>query len=206
MHIIGASGHAKVIVDILKLNNLDITSVWDDNEELVSFLGLPISGNVRDFNQSTEELVIVAIGNNKIRKRIADGITVAYGIAIHPKSVVSSTVIMKEGTVVMPNATINADCNIGRHVIINTNASIDHECQIGDFVHISPQAALAGNVNVAEGTHVGIGASVIQGIKIGKWATIGAGTVIIKDVPDYAVVVGNPGRIINSSIPYKNEK
>lgn len=206
MHIIGASGHAKVIVDILKLNKLDISGVWDDNEELVSFLGFPLSGNVRAFNKSTAKSVIIAIGNNKIRKRIAGGITVACGIAVHPKSVVSSTVILKEGTVVMPNATINADCKIGRHVIINTNASVDHECQIGDFVHISPQAAIAGNVSVAEGTQIGIGACVIQGVNIGKWATIGAGTVILKDVPDYAVVVGNPGRIINSSIPNKNEK
>jgi len=55
---------------------------------------------------------------------------------------------------------------------------------------------LAGNVEVGEGTHVGIGASVIQGVKIGKWATIGAGAVVIKDVPDFAVVVGSPARII----------
>ena len=51
-------------------------------------------------------------------------------------------------------------------------------------------------MEVGEGTHVGIGACVIQGIKIGKWATIGAGAVIIKDVPDGAVVVGNPAKII----------
>jgi acetyltransferase EpsM len=60
---------------------------------------------------------------------------------------------------------------------------------------------LAGNVTIGEGSHVGIGATVIQGITIGKWVTIGAGTVIIKDIPDYAVVVGNPGKIIK----YNNE-
>ena len=73
---------------------------------------------------------------------------------------------------------------------------MEHDCKISDFAHISPNAALAGNVEVGEGTHVGIGASVIQGIKIGKWATIGAGAVVIKDVPDFAVVVGSPARII----------
>jgi acetyltransferase EpsM len=67
---------------------------------------------------------------------------------------------------------------------------------VADFVHISPNAALAGNVKVGEGTQVGIGACVMQNITIGKWATIGAGAVIIRDVPDYAVVVGNPGRIV----------
>jgi acetyltransferase EpsM len=51
-------------------------------------------------------------------------------------------------------------------------------------------------VKVGEGTHIGIGSSVIQGITIGKWVTIGAGAVIIRDIPDFAVVVGNPGKII----------
>jgi acetyltransferase EpsM len=67
---------------------------------------------------------------------------------------------------------------------------------VEDFVHISPNAALAGNVKVGEGTQIGIGACVMQNIRIGKWAIIGAGAVIIRDVPDYAVVVGNPGRVI----------
>jgi acetyltransferase EpsM len=67
---------------------------------------------------------------------------------------------------------------------------------VEDFVHISPNAALAGNVHVGEGTQIGIGATVMQNIRIGKWVMVGAGAVIIRDVPDYAVVVGNPGRII----------
>ena len=53
-----------------------------------------------------------------------------------------------------------------------------------------------GNVEIGEGTHIGSGAIVIPNVVIGKWAVIGAGAVIIKDVPDYAVVVGNPGKII----------
>jgi acetyltransferase EpsM len=73
---------------------------------------------------------------------------------------------------------------------------VDHDCELGNFVHVSPNVALAGNVKVGEGTHLGIGSCVIQGIIIGKWATIGAGTVVITDVPDHAVIVGNPGRII----------
>ncbi|MFC0184902.1 DapH/DapD/GlmU-related protein [Pseudarcicella hirudinis] len=65
-----------------------------------------------------------------------------------------------------------------------------------DFVHISPNACICGGVSIGEGTHIGAGAIVIQGISIGRWATIGAGAVIVKNVPDYAVVVGNPGKII----------
>ncbi len=93
---------------------------------------------------------------------------------------------------------INVDTKIGKHCIINTAASIDHECVLEDFVHISPNATLSGGVYVGEGTHIGSGAVIVPNIKIGKWATIGAGAVIIRDVPDYATVVGNPGRIIKT--------
>ena len=96
----------------------------------------------------------------------------------------------------MPGVVINARATIGKQVILNTGCSIDHDCFLEDFVHISPGVALAGNVRVGEGTHIGIGAVVIPGVKIGKWCTIGAGTVVLKDVPDGAMVVGNPGRMI----------
>jgi sugar O-acyltransferase (sialic acid O-acetyltransferase NeuD family) len=96
----------------------------------------------------------------------------------------------------MAGVSINSGVNVGKHSIINTNSCIDHDCVLNDFVHVSPNAALAGSVTVGEGTHIGISACVIQGIKIGTWATIGAGAVVVDDVPDYAVVVGNPARII----------
>jgi acetyltransferase EpsM len=71
---------------------------------------------------------------------------------------------------------------------------------LADYVRISPNSALAVSVSVGEGTHIGIGACVIQGIKIGKWTIIGAGAVIINDIPDNAVVVGNPGKIIKYNV------
>jgi acetyltransferase EpsM len=99
----------------------------------------------------------------------------------------------------MANVSVNVHTTIGRHVILNTNCCVDHDCVLEDFVHISPHASLAGNVQVGEGTQIGIGASIKQNIRIGKWVMIGAGAVIIRDVPDYSVVVGNPGRIIKTN-------
>lgn len=196
MHIIGASGHAKVILDILKLNKQDISGVWDDNENLKEISSFKISGNLLDFKKIISPEVIIAIGNNQVRKMLVQQISANFGLAVHPSSIISSSVQILGGTVVMANASVNADTFVGNHVILNTNSSVDHDCKLGDFVHISPQVGLAGNVEIGEGTHIGIGANVIQGVKIGRWATIGAGAVIIRNVPDYAVVVGNPGRII----------
>ena len=196
MHILGAGGHAKVVLDILLESNQEIHGIWDENPELEFFFGFPVKGNFNALKEMGLNQVIIAIGNNLVRKKLSRELAHTVAIAIHPRSVVSRLSRVGVGSMIMANSTINAGAIVGEYVIVNTNASVDHDCTVGDFVHISPKAGLGGNVQVGEGTHIGLGASVIQGIKIGKWATIGAGAVIIKDVPDYAVVVGNPGRII----------
>lgn len=202
MNIIGASGHGKVILDTLHLIGINVVDIWDDNTRIGEFMGLQVKGNIHACVEANVQPVIIAVGNNKIRKKIAALFqsSSVFGRALHPSAEIAGDVEIGEGTVVMANGSINASCNIGRHVIINTNASVDHDCVIGDYVHISPQVGLAGNVEVGEGTHIGIGACVIQGIKIGKWCTIGAGAVIIKDIPDGSTVVGNPGKIIKSGL------
>lgn len=199
MHIIGAGGHAKVIADIVSLLQIQIDGIWVEEITISSFLSYPIR-ELKDFNAEGNNQFLVAIGNNSARKRIAESLVKTTSLAIHPSSIVAESAILGKGTVCMANSSINADATIGEHVIINTNASVDHDCKIANFVHISPQVGLAGAVEVGEGTHIGIGASVIQGVKIGKWATIGAGAVIITDVPDYAVVVGNPGKVIKYNL------
>jgi acetyltransferase EpsM len=197
MDIVGASGHAKVILEILELNKVKVTGIWDDNEELGTFMGLPLKGSIQACIDQQPSWVIIALGNNGLRKKVAGQlVSSAFGHAFHPSSVISSSAALGTGTVAMPNSSINAGTVTGSHVIINTNASVDHDCVLGDYVHISPQAGIAGNVEIGEGTHIGIGASVIQGIRIGCWCTIGAGAVIIDDVPDGVTVVGNPGRIL----------
>ncbi|MEO6819311.1 MAG: acetyltransferase [Ginsengibacter sp.] len=201
MDIIGASGHSKVILDTLRLNNKKVSGIWDDNIEIKDFAGYIMSGDIKSCLKSNPILPIIAIGNNKIRKKIDSFfVNVPFGTAIHPDAVIAKDVKVGEGTVVMANCSINTGSSLGRHVIINTNASVDHDCIIGDFVHISPQVGLAGQVEIGEGTHIGIGACVIQCITIGKWCTIGAGAVIINNLPDGVTVVGNPGRIIKSKI------
>ena len=191
----GASGHSKVIIDILNCNSVTIKAIIDDNPKTDTILGLPVIKNT-DTDFSKVQHMIISIGNNKVRERISNQIKVDYVNAIHPTAILSKTVTLGKGTVIMAGAIVNPDVTIGNHCIINTGAVVEHDCHIADFVHISPSVSLAGNVIVGQGTHIGIGAIVIQGIKIGKWATIGAGAIIIKDIPDYAVVVGNPGKII----------
>ena len=194
MILIGASGHAKVISDILHSSSTPVLEYFDDRP-LGVFNSIQVRSPINTIPNYSE--TIISIGNNRIRKRISVAQpNLNYQIAIHPKSVLDASVLVGKGSVIMASVTINNSTIIGAHCIINTNSSVDHDCKLGDFVHISPGAILCGNVTISEGTHIGAGAVVCPNLKIGKWATIGAGAVIINDIPDYAVIVGNPGKII----------
>ena len=195
MYLYGASGHAKVIIEILEKQGIKVHGLFDDNLEIKSLLNYVVLGSP-DPNKTIEEEVIVSIGFNPTRKEIVEKYRFNYGKAIHQNAEISTRSTIGEGSVVVGNAIINSGVKIEKHCIINTSASIDHDCIIEDFVHISPNVTLCGEVFVGEGTHVGAGAVIIPGVKIGKWAIVGAGSVIIRDVPDFATVVGNPGRVI----------
>jgi len=196
----GASGHAKVIAEILEDNNLEIEGVFDDNESIKNVLDYRCFGKI-DLEKLENNKLIISIGDNKIRKKIVDSLSnINYNTAIDKSANISKRTHIGEGTVIMKGVSINSSVQIGKHCIINTNASIDHDCKIDNFVHISPNSALAGNIKIGEGTHIGTGVNIIPNLTIGKYCIIGAGAVIINDIPDFSVVVGNPGKIIKKNI------
>ena len=192
INLFGASGHAKVIIDIVKAQGDDIGRLYDDAPHCSEIHGYPVD---KASDSDVAGPMIISIGSNRVRKMIAERYRLEYARAIHPQAIVSPSAHIGVGTVVMQNALVQADTSIGCHCIINSGASVDHECRIGDFVHISPHATLCGNVHVGEGTWIGAGATVIPGITIGKWCTIGAGAVVINDIPDGVTAYGNPCRI-----------
>jgi sugar O-acyltransferase (sialic acid O-acetyltransferase NeuD family) len=197
IYIFGASGHGKVVADCFISCDEIVGAFYDDLPNKISWNDIPIHQANFLPKATQNNRIVIAIGNNSIRKEISNRLKgFNFLIVKHKSAIISNKVIVAEGTVIMANSVINSDVKIGKHCIINTSAVIEHDCKIYDYVHISPTAVLGGNVSVGEGTQIGIGAIVIPGIIIGKWVTIGAGAVVIRDVPDYAVVVGNPGKII----------
>jgi len=159
-YLYGASGHAKVVVDILKSsNNYLIHGFFDDNKLMKDFQGIKFLGKLEEWNVTNKDKILITIGDNLIRKKITDSVKMAFFKAIHKSAIVSSSSNIEEGTVVMANTIINSESNIGKHCIINTASVIEHDCIIENFVHISPNATLAGNVKVGEGTHIGTGVS-----------------------------------------------
>ena len=195
LYIFGASGHAKVVIDILLSNNILITSIVDNAPKVKSLSGIKVA-HTDTIHIDLEDCVIIAIGSNETRKKIAVEFNFKSIKAIHREAYVSEFAEVDYGTVVMPKAVINSGAKIGKHCIINSGAIVEHDCELEDYVHVSPNASLAGNVTVGECSHIGIGASVIQGVKIGKWVTIGAGAVVTQDIPDNCTAVGIPAKPI----------
>ena len=195
--IIGAGGHGRVIADIaIKIGYTDIKFV-DDNEN-GSCMGFPIIGTTNDIeslNNGKTDFVI-GIGNNVIRKKIAESYNVNWVTLIHPSAQISVNVTIGKGTVIMALAVVNANTTICKHCIINSSSVVEHDNIIKDYVHISPKAALGGTVQIGEKTHVGIGATVKNGISICDNCIIGAGSVVVKSIYDEGIYIGVPsGRL-----------
>ncbi len=196
MLLYGASGHAKVILSCLRSANQVVTAIFDDDPAKTLLWDYPVIGSYQAAYQPDLPLLI-CIGNNRIRQRLSQQITHPFGQTIHPSALVDPSAQIGEGTVVLHGAIVQADARVGRHTIINTGACVDHECQLADFVHIAPNATLCGNVQIGEGSLIGAGAIVLPNLAIGSWVTIAAGAVVTKSVPDAALIVGNPGRIVS---------
>ena len=123
MILYGASGHAKVVIDICKKLNINISAIVDDNKAVTSILNYSVC-TLNEIDVIHDK-VIISIGNNSVRKRIVEELHVEFGSIAHPKAVIDITSKIKEGTVVMAGAVINSSAVIGKHCIVNTSASIE---------------------------------------------------------------------------------
>ncbi|HKP54367.1 MAG TPA: acetyltransferase [Chloroflexia bacterium] len=202
----GASGHALVVADIVRLGGkYEIAGLLDDvglDRRGAEFAGSTVLGGREQldalYDGGTNHL-IVAIGDCEARLQLAElarskGFHLAT--AIHPRAIIAGAVSIGAGSVIAAGAIINPGCRIGENVIVNTGATVDHECVIGDGVHIGPGAHLGGRVEVGRASWVGIGATVIHQVRIGAGTIIGAGAVVVSDIPDNVVAYGVPAKVV----------
>lgn len=196
--IIGASGHGRVIADIVRKAGDSVRGFLDDADGLPrEIAGIPVLGKTKEYCNYDDCRFVIAIGNVTIREKIANLLNgkVRWYTAIHPAAVLSSLdVTIGEGTVVMANAVVNSGARIGKHCIINTAAVVEHDDVLEDFVHVSPNAALAGTVTVGKRTHVGVGACVRNNLTICADCTIGAGATVVEDIREAGTYIGVPAR------------
>lgn len=197
LHIIGAGGHARVIIQLARACGYTDISVLDDNVHLhgTDILGASVVGSVAS-SQDGNASAVLAIGSNAVREKLDRELNRNWISLVHPSAIVDDTAVIGDGAVVMAGAIVQAGAILGRHSILNTGATVDHDCVLGDFSHICPGVTLPGNVQVGMGAMIGAGSSSIPGTNIGDWAVIGAGSTVVHSVSDNVTAVGSPARCI----------
>lgn len=205
----GASGQAKVLRECISYTGIKLIALFDNNEDLVSpFKDVILYPGKRGFErwirkQNNHSFInfLVAIGGDKGKDRIEiqeylESYNITALIAKHQTAFVANSVKIGTGSQILAHASVCVEATIGRGCIINTSAVVEHECFIGDGVHIGPGANLAGCVKIGNYSTVGTGANILPRIEVGEGAIVGAGAVVTKNVPSYAIVVGNPAKVL----------
>lgn len=149
---------------------------------------------------------------------VSDKAKIGDGTKIWGQAQIREDVTIGQRCIVGRNAYVDHGVTIGNDVKIQGNASLYHGVEVEDGVFIGPHVIFtndrvprainpdgslkaitdwtAGRTVVRYGAALGAGTVVITGVTIGRWALVGSGSVVTHDVPDHALVVGNPARVI----------
>lgn len=204
--VLGGGGHAKVVLDCLKLNsNISVIGIIEININLINqtLYGIPVIAEdaltFENFHPSQVKLVNGLGSVEHVKNRQATFLkfkTAGYDFinVVHPTAYIANDVSLGEGVQIMAGSIIQAGSHLGDNVIVNTKASIDHDCCIESHVHVAPGVVCCGDVTIKMGSHVGSGAVIVQGVTIGQYCLIAAGAVTINSVNDGCRVAGVPAK------------
>ena len=204
--LLGAGGHAQVILAMLKDKGYQIVGVSAPELKSESYWnGIRVIGDDNDVLAFAPQKVILANGvgvvaGGKLRSivhaRFMDN-NYDFVSLMHSSAVVDASVELAAGVQIMAGAVVQPKCRIDAGVVVNTGAIIDHDCWLSSRSFIGPGVTLCGGVCIEEDVFVGAGAVVLPGINIGKRAVVGAGAVVTRSVKCDAMVVGNPAKCMS---------
>jgi acetyltransferase-like isoleucine patch superfamily enzyme len=202
IYIIGTGGFASEVTEyILDNGEYRIKGYFDINEKDYKKYRYqaPFLTNEKNFNFDSNDNVVIAIADNKIRNKIYLNLKekgVNFPNIIHKSACISKLSKINEGSIICPFVTITSNSNIGKNFQANIYSYVAHDCVIGDNVTFAPSVKCNGNVVIEDDVYVGTGAIIFQGkpnkpIIIGRTSIIGAGSVVTKSVPAGIKIFGN---------------
>ncbi|HEY2980513.1 MAG TPA: acetyltransferase [Anaerolineales bacterium] len=207
--VVGSSGHAKVVLDILEKQGTYhiaglIDAIMPAGERA---FGYELLGAESDLPGLVDRLklrgCLIAIGDNWRRHLVAQKLMqlapmLDFVAAIHPSAQLGRGAMVGRGSVIMAGAAVNSDSRVGEFCIVNTHASLDHDSVMEDFSSLAPNAATGGNVHIGAYSAISMGANIIHGRRVGRHSVIGAGALVLEDLPDFTVAYGVPARVIRT--------
>ena len=189
--IIGAGGHAKVLLETLKLIKWNVIGLIAKDVVKGDILyGIKVLGDDQaiQFFSPDEVCLVNGIGSlpgNMLRWKLANKFRnkgFSFSQIIHPAACIAEDVIISQGVQVMAGSVLQPGVEIGEDCIINTGVFIDHDCHISANCHLSPGVTLCGGVRIGRNSYIGAGVTVIQGIEIGDNVIVAAGSVVFKNI------------------------
>jgi sugar O-acyltransferase (sialic acid O-acetyltransferase NeuD family) len=207
--IVGSSGHAKVVIDIVnKAKRYNIVGLLDRFRHVgENVLDCNVLGKEEDLfsliNRHKLKGIIVAVGDNYVRSQIVEHIeslnlNIKFVTAIHPCASIAANVTIGLGTVIMAGVTINPGCSIAHHCILNSNCSLDHDSIMDDFSSLAPGVMTGGNCRIGKSSAICIGTVLSHKVSIGKSTVVGAGSLVMQNVDSFVVAYGRPAKVVRS--------
>jgi UDP-perosamine 4-acetyltransferase len=189
--VIGAGGHARTVLEnlyIQKKKNINLYDIRFYNKNKNYILENKVIGDFKNIKKnkiSAKNNFYLAIGDNKIRKKIF--FFLSKKKAPLPNLISKTSYISNFSNLGFANfinhfSFIGSNVCIGNNNIINTKSLIEHDVKIGSHCHVCPEVKIAGGTSIANDVFIGIGTIIINNIKICSNVTIGAGSLITRDI------------------------
>lgn len=199
--IIGAGGHAREVLDLLRELRIEPEGFLVEpgfGDVGTTIHGAPILGSLEWLKRRDDVRAVCAVGDPALRRRLTEqalDLGAAFITAIHPTVAKTEWVTIGKGAVVAAGTILTNEVRIGNHAHVNIACTLSHDTTIEDFATLSPGVHLAGGATVEEGAFLGVGAVVLPRVTVGSWAVVGAGAVVTRDMPPNATAVGVPARV-----------
>ncbi len=206
--IVGAGGQGRetALAHLLGSRPGSFLGFLDDRETGTTREGWPVLGPIAEACKHRKASFVIGINDPRTRRtvarRLAELGVLRWASVLHPEVRLHGSVRIGSGCAILGACQITTSVRIGSHCILNRGSQVSHDCTIGDFCSVNPAACVAGNVEVGSGCEIGSACSIRQGTRVGAGATLGMGAVVVKDVPDAAIVIGNPARLLASNPPW----
>lgn len=211
---IGIGLIASYIID--QYPELELIGFLNDNEPVGKEIGdfekkikvIGKSEDIGDFLKDEDVYVFIAYivmkNKEKVYKKINElGIPRDRFInLIHPSAIVPAGYCrLGKGVLVAPLAQLSPDTILEDKCIMLANSFLGHNSSMGEFSSIATNSVVGAHVEIGKGVHIGSNATIRESLKIGNYSFVGMGSVVLEDVPDYAVVVGNPAKVLRYNYP-----